>query len=397
MSASRTRGPHTRAALALTFGLTLVLGTRCTDAPKQQADAPAASASDTVASDALGSTDSASSRVDLTGAGASFPYPLYARWFNDYAGESGVRINYRSIGSAEGIREIVAGTADFGATDVPMTDAELASAPAPILHVPTALGAVALVYNLPALSRPLRLSADVIADIFLGRITRWSDPRIQALNAEMPAVDESIRVVHRSEGSGTSYILSDYLSAVSPAWKAGPGRGRDVVWPTGTGGAGNEGVAGAVKQAQGSIGYVEVVYARQNRLRIAHVRNRAGRFVSPMPFEIASASRGALRMAGAAASGTPGVAAPDLRVSIVNAPDDQAYPIASFTWMLIAPSALGPVKTRQLTDFLRWALLEHGDTAAALGYVALPTEAASRVLDGLDAAPGRASGAAVPR
>lgn len=311
-------------------------------------------------------------RVDLTGAGASFPYPLYARWFNDYAAEGHPRINYRSVGSAEGIRALVAGTVDFGATDVPMSDDELAAAPSPVLHVPIALGAVALVYNLPSVSRPLRLSGDVVADIFLGRITRWNDPRLRAINPDMPVIGDSIRVMHRSDGSGTSYIMSDYLSSVSLTWLTGPGRGRSVSWPVGVGHGGNEGVAGEVKQREGSIGYVEVVYARQNRLRIAHVLNRAGRYVSPMPFEIASAATD--------------VPATDLRVSIVNAPDEQAYPIASFTWMLISPSALGPVKTRQLSAFLNWALLEHADTASELGYVALPAETARRSLQVLGAA-----------
>ncbi len=346
-----------------------------------------------------GSGDSAvtpSVRVDLTGAGATFPYPLYARWFNDYALQSNVRINYRSVGSSTGIRDLVAGRVDFGATDVAMTDAELAAAPSPVLHVPTALGAVAITYNLTGLTKPLRLSGDVIADIFLGRITRWNDPRLRALNPTASLGSDSIRVVHRSDGSGTSYIMSDYLSAVSSVWAAGPGRGRDVTWPAGAGSEGNEGVAGAVKQQMGSIGYLEVVYARQNRLRIAHIRNRAGRFVSPMPFEIASASTSALATFGVPGSdkgsGAGGsTSAPDLRVSIVDAPGDHAYPIASFTWMLLSPSALGPVKTRQLTDFLRWALLDGSATAGELGYVSLPTEAATQVLDDLDAVIARRS------
>ena len=353
-------------------------------------------ASDSTAAGAVmdgGSGDSAVSpsvRVDLTGAGATFPYPLYARWFNEYALQSRVRINYRSVGSTVGIRDLLSGRADFGATDVPMTDAELAAAPTAVLHVPTALGAVAITYNVPGLTRPLRLSSDVIADIFLGRITRWNDARLHALNPGAPLGDSTIRVVHRSDGSGTSYIMSDYLSAVSPEWKAGPGRGREVKWPTGKGSDGNEGVAGAVKQQPGSIGYLEVVYARQNQLRIAHIRNRAGRFLSPMPFEIASASTSAFaafrrppNSVGSAASS--GTSAPDLRVSIVDAPGEHAYPIASFTWMLFSPSSLGPVKTRQFTDFLRWALLDGGSTAAELGYVALPTEAATQVLDDIDA------------
>lgn len=314
-------------------------------------------------------------RVDLTGAGATFPYPLYSRWFNDYAQHTNVRINYQSIGSGGGIRQVLARTVDFGASDVPMTDEEMAQSHMRIVHIPTVLGAVAITYNLPTLKRPLNLAGDVIADIFLGRITKWNDPRIAALNPAETLPDSDILVVHRADGSGTSYIFSDYLAAVSAAWAAGPGRGKDVLWPTGIGGKGNEGVAGQVKQMVGAIGYLEVVYARQNRLPAVHIRNRSGRFVSPMPFEIASAATG---VEGDAARG-------DLRVSLVNAASPHAYPIVSFTWMLIAPEAIGPVKTRQLAEFLRWALADGGDMASALGYVALPSETATMVLSQLDA------------
>lgn len=314
-------------------------------------------------------------RVDLTGAGATFPYPLYSRWFNDYAQHTNVRINYQSIGSGGGIRQVLARTVDFGASDVPMTDEEMAQSHLRIVHIPTVLGAVAITYNLPTLKRPLNLAGDVIADIFLGRITKWNDRRIVALNPADTLPDSDILVVHRADGSGTSYIFSDYLAAVSPAWAAGPGRGKDVLWPTGIGGKGNEGVAGQVKQMVGAIGYLEVVYARQNRLPAVHIRNRAGKFVSPMPFEIASA----------ATSVEGDTTKRDLRVSLVNAASPHAYPIVSFTWMLIAPEAIGPVKTRQLADFLRWALADGGDMASALGYVALPSETAATVLAQLDA------------
>ena len=314
-------------------------------------------------------------RVDLTGAGATFPYPLYSRWFNDYAQHTNVRINYQSIGSGGGIRQVLARTVDFGATDVPMSDAELAQSRLEIIHVPTVLGAVAITYNLPQLQRPLRLTGDLISDIFLGRITRWNDRRIVEFNPGAPLPDSDILVVHRTDGSGTSYIMSDYLTAVSPAWAAGPGRGKDVRWPTGIGGKGNEGVAGQVKQMVGSIGYLEVVYARQNRLPIAHIRNRDGHFISPMPFEIASA----------AASSSASTDSLGVRASLVDANGEHAYPIASFTFMLLAPQAIGPEKTRQLVAFLHWALTEGGDVASALGYVALPTETAARVLERLDA------------
>jgi phosphate transport system substrate-binding protein len=334
---------------------------------------------------ASGSPALNTARVDLTGAGATFPYPLYSRWFNEYAIRTNVRINYQSIGSGGGIRQVVAQTVDFGATDVPMTDEELASAGMPVLHIPTVIGAVAITYNLPGLARPLNLSPDVIADIFLGRVTRWNDPRIAVLNPKLTIPTADILVVHRADGSGTSYIFSDFLTTVSPAWAAGPGRGKDVRWPVGIGGKGNEGVAGQVKQMPGAIGYLEVVYARQNRLPVVHVQNAAGHFVSPMPFEIASAATAMLesdrKLNASETTGTP-----DLRVSLVNAPGAQSYPIASFTWMLIAPSAIGPDKSRQLAAFIRWALLDTPDVASTLGYVPLPSEAATRIVDRLDAA-----------
>jgi phosphate transport system substrate-binding protein len=345
---------------------------------------PNGDATDSNARNSAATTPS-STRVDLTGAGATFPYPLYSRWFNEYATLANVRINYQSIGSGGGIRQVVARTVDFGATDVPMSDAELASAGMPVLHIPTVIGAVAITYNLPGVTRPLQLSPDIIAGIFLGTITRWRDARIAELNPTLTLPNTDILVVHRADGSGTSYIFSDYLSTVSPAWAAGPGRGKDVRWPVGIGGKGNEGVAGQVKQMPGAIGYLEVVYARQNRLPVVHVRNTAGRFISPMPFEIASAASAVLED-DRAFTATDAQGLPDLRVSLVNAPGAQSYPIASFTWMLIAPSAIGVTKSQQLAAFLRWALLDRPDIASTLGYVPLPSESAARVADRLDAA-----------
>ncbi len=361
----------TRFALCM---LPVLVLAACTASPKDQVNS-----NDSAAVRAPSST-----RVDLTGAGATFPYPLYSRWFNEYATRTNVRINYQSIGSGGGIRQVVARTVDFGATDVPMTDAELASAGMPVLHIPTVIGAVAITYNLPGVTRPLNLSADVIADIFLGTITRWSDARITSLNPKITLPATDILVVHRADGSGTSYIFSDFLTTVSPAWAAGPGRGKDVRWPIGIGGKGNEGVAGQVKQMPGAIGYLEVVYARQNRLPVVHVRNAAGRFISPMPFEIASAATAVLE-ADRKLNATNPDGPPDLRVSLVNAPGAQSYPIASFTWMLVAPTAIGSEKSRQLADFIRWALLENSDVASTLGYVPLPSEAATRIVDRLDA------------
>jgi phosphate transport system substrate-binding protein len=323
-------------------------------------------------SDSGASASASASRVDLTGAGATFPYPLYSRWFNDYAQRTNVRINYQSIGSGGGIRQMMVGTVDFGATDVPMSDAEMAQAASPIVHLPTVLGAVAVTYNLPQLKRPLQLAGPLLAEIFLGKVTRWNDPKIAALNVGAPLPHSEILVVHRADGSGTSYIFSDYLTAVSKDWANGPGRGKDVRWPAGIGGKGNEGVAGQVKQMVGSVGYVEVVYARQNHLPVAHLQNRVGRFISPMPYEIASAATSAMAVAENAT---------DLRLSLVNAPGNDAYPIVSFTWMLIAPDAIGVDKTRQLSEFLRWALADGSDIASTMGYVALPSVTASKVLE----------------
>jgi len=323
-----------------------------------------------------------STRVDLTGGGATFPYPLYARWFNEYAPLAQVRINYRAEGSGEGIRHIINRSADFGATDVPMTDAQLRRVGAAVLHVPTAVGAVAITYNLPGTGRPLRLSADVLTDIFMGRITRWNDARLAALNPDRRLPSDSVIVVVRDDDSGTSYIFSDYLTTVSSDWARGPGRGSTVDWPVGRGVQGNEGVAGLVKQTIGAVGYVEAVYARQNRLPLAHLRNRAGRFVSPMPYEIAAAAAQVLeREAGSMTRPN------DYRLSLVDAPGQASYPIASFTWLVFSPTVLGAPRTRQLVDFLHWALRDGSAITSSLGYVTLPTAVAEDVLQRLDELP----------
>ena len=313
-------------------------------------------------------------RVDITGAGATFPYPLYAQWFNEYAQHHGVRINYKSVGSGNGMREVLARSVDFGATDVPMSDAELSAAGRTVVHVPTVLGAVAVIYNLPALKQPLRLNAGLLADIFLGRVTRWNDARIAAVNSGAALPDLAIHVVHRSEESGTSYIMSDYLSAVSGDWAKGPGKGLEIAWPIGTDGKGNEGLSAAVKTTIGSIGYAEVVYARQNRLSVAHIQNRAGRFIAPMSFEVASAS----------ASTNASHPNSDLRTSLVDAQGDQSYPISSYTWLLVVPDDIGKRKTEQLVEFIHWALTDGTDIASQLGYVPLPMSTATHVLDQLD-------------
>src|SRR5947208_3501547 len=288
------------------------------------------------------------SGADLTGAGATFPYPLYSKWFDAYATKSGVKINYQSIGSGGGIRQLSEQTVDFGASDAPMSDAELAKAKGgAVLHIPTALGAVVMVYNLPDVGGPLKLTGDVIAAIYQGQLTKWNDARIAALNPglKLPATD--ILVVHRSDGSGTSYVFTDYLAAVSPAWAAKPGKGKEVQWPVGLGGKGNEGVAGQVKQLPGSIGYVELAYATQNKMAMASVKNANGEFVAP---SIASVTAAA---AGAAAKLTPTT---DYRVSIVNASGAFVYPISSFTWIIAYTRQADAAKGKKLTDFLRWAL-----------------------------------------
>jgi phosphate transport system substrate-binding protein len=314
--------------------------------------------------------------VDLTGAGATFPQPIYNKWFSDYAAKTGVRINYQSIGSGGGIRQLSEGTVDFGASDAPMTDEEMAKAKGgPILHFPTVLGAVVVTYNVPGITQPLNLDGPTIADIFLGKITKWNDGRIAAQNqgVRLPASD--ILVVHRSDGSGTTYIFSDYLTAVSPAWASGPGKGKDLKWPVGLGGKGNEGVAGQVKQTPGSIGYVELAYANQNKLPTAHVKNAAGTYVAPTIESTTAAAAGAVE---ALPANT------DYRVSIVNAPGAQSYPISSFTWLLVYQRQPDATKGKKLVDFMRWALSEGEASAAALDYAPLPASLGAQLMDRLN-------------
>jgi phosphate transport system substrate-binding protein len=315
--------------------------------------------------------------ADLTGAGATFPMPIYTKWFSDYAAKTGVRINYQSIGSGGGVRQITEGTVDFGASDAPMTDEEMSRAKSgAILHIPTVLGAVVITYNVPEITQPLKLTGDVIADIFLGKITKWNDGRLAALNAGVTLPASDILVVHRSDGSGTTFVFSDYLAAVSPAWEAGPGRGKELKWPVGLGGKGNEGVAGQIKQTPGTLGYVELAYAKQNRLPVAAVRNAAGTFVSPSIESITAAA------AGAAETLPPDT---DFRVSIVNAPGATAYPISSFTWLLVYQRQPDPAKGRKLVDFLKWALTEGEASAAALDYAPLPTAVGAQLMERLNA------------
>jgi phosphate transport system substrate-binding protein len=301
--------------------------------------------------------------VDLTGAGATFPYPIYSKWFSDYATNTGVKINYQSIGSGGGIRQLSEQTVDFGASDGPMSDQELANAKGgAVLHFPTVMGAVVITYNVPELKKPLNLNGDVIADIFQGKITKWNDARIVAQNRGVRLPNSDILVVHRSDGSGTTYIFSDYLTAVSPSWAADLGKGKEIKWPVGLGGKGNEGVAGQVKQTPGSIGYVELAYAKQNHLTYANVRNAAGKYVEA---SIASVT--------AAASGVKLPKNTDYRLSIVNAPGAASYPISSMTWILVYQNQLDGVKGAKLVNFLRWAYSDGEKAAATLDYAPLPS------------------------
>ena len=316
------------------------------------------------------------SGADLTGAGSTFAYPLYSRWAADYAAKAGVRVNYQSIGSGGGIRQLSEETVDFGATDAPMTDEELAKAKGgPILHIPTAMGAVVVTYNLAQVTTPLRFTGDVLGDVFLGKITTWNDQRIAALNPGVTLPNTPILVAHRSDGSGTTYAFTDYLTAVSPAWKQAVGKGKDVKWPTGLGGKGNEGVAGQVKQTPGTIGYVELAYARQNKLPSAAIRNVAGAFVAPSVETTTAAAAGAL------AALPPGT---DYRISIANAPGANAYPISTMTWMLVYRTPRDTAKARKLVAFIRWGLTEGQRIEPTLDYAPLPTAVATRLQARLD-------------
>lgn len=301
--------------------------------------------------------------VALTGAGATFPNPIYSKWFADYARQTGVKINYQSIGSGGGIRQLSEGTVDFGASDAPMSDAELKAARGPVMHFPTVIGAVTVTYNLPGLRAPLRLSGSVLAGIFLGQIQKWNDSRIRAINPGVALPASDILVVHRSDGSGTTYIFSDFLSTVSRDWAQAPGKGKELSWPVGLGAKGNEGVAGQVKQTPGAVGYVELAYARQNHLPGAAVQNASGSYIEPSVESATAAAAGVV-------AGLP--ANTDYRVSIVNAPGAGAYPIASFTWLLVYRKQADSVKAAQLKAFLRWYLASGEQSAASLDYAPLP-------------------------
>jgi phosphate transport system substrate-binding protein len=348
--------------------VSIVTAIGCSSAEKSSTDTTAAVAS--------------SSSVDLNGAGATFPYPLYLKWFSDYATKTGVKINYGSVGSGAGIKQLSEGTVDFGASDGPMTDEEIGLAKGgPVLHFPTVLGAVVITYNLPEVTTPLNLTGPLIADIFLGKITKWNDSRIAAENAGVTLPAKDILVVHRSDGSGTSFIFTDYLTQVSKEWEAGPGRGKSVSWKVGLGGRGNEGVSGTVKQTPGTIGYVELAYAKQNKLPVAKVKNASGVLIEPTIESITAAAEGAMSTLGADS---------DYRVSIVNAAGPTAYPIASFTWLLVYQNQADAAKGRKLVDFMRWMYGEGQQAAAGLDYAPLPAALATQLTERLSRIQGAA-------
>ena len=298
----------------------------------------------------------------LTGAGATFPGPIYTKWFSEYsAAHPGVEINYSGGGSGAGIKGVTSGLVDFGAADIPMNDDQMAASKIKIVHLPTVLGAVVPVFNVSGVS-DLKFSPDVLADIFLGKISTWSDPRIAKDNPGVKLPSQSINVVHRAEGSGTTFIFSDYLSKVSKDWLNGPGRGAALNWPRGIGGKGNEGVASLIRQLPGSIGYVELVYAMQNHIAFGEVKNAAGNWVK--------ASIAGVTAAAASAKQIPA----DYRVSITNAPGAEAYPLSSFTWMLVPIHSQDAAKGKVLKDFLNWMLNNGENEVSSLYYAPLPKE-----------------------
>ncbi|HKE60248.1 MAG TPA: phosphate ABC transporter substrate-binding protein PstS [Pyrinomonadaceae bacterium] len=315
-----------------------------------------------------GASNPANSAVNLQGAGASFPNPLYQKWISEYGKTNPrVKIDYQSIGSGGGIKQIKEQTIDFGASDAPMKDEDLKAAPGEILHVPTVLGAVVITYNLTGVAKPLRFSPETIADIFLGKTKKWNDPKIAADNpgVTLPATD--ITVVHRSDSSGTSAVFTDYLSKVSPEWKEKVGAGVSPSWPVGIGGKGNEGVTGQIKNTPNTIGYVELAYAVQNNLPVAELKNASGNFIKPTIDSVIAAAAGAI-------ASTPD----DLRVSITNASGADAYPISSYTYLLVYKDQKDAAKGKALVDYLWWALHDGEGYAKDLQYAPLPPEIVKR-------------------
>jgi phosphate transport system substrate-binding protein len=320
---------------------------------------------------AFGLSATASAQMMINGAGATFPYPIYSKWFDEYAKvDPSVRFNYQSIGSGGGQKQIMAQTVDFGASDGPMSDDNLSKAPGKILHIPTVAGAVVVTYNVEG-NPALKLDADTIAGIFLGAIKKWNDPKIAATNPGIKLPDKDIVVVHRSDGSGTTFIFTDYVSKVSPEWKSKAGTNTSVRWPAGIGGKGNEGVSGQVKQTPGAIGYVELIYAIQNKMPYADIKNSAGEFVKPTLDSVTAAL---------ATANIPD----DFRFSMTNAPGKDAYPIAGATWLLVYQQQKDATKGKKLVEFLKWALTKGEAMAKDLDYASLPESVQQRVLKRID-------------
>jgi len=306
--------------------------------------------------------------ITLNGAGATFPYPMYSKWFSEYNKlHPDIQFNYQSIGSGGGIRQVLAGTVDFGATDGPMTDEQLAQAKTKILHIPTVLGADVPAYNIPGVTEELKFTPELLANIFLGKITSWNDAALAKANPGVNLPNQPIIVIHRSDGSGTTYIFTDYLSKVSTDWKNQVGKGTSVKWPVGLGGKGNEGVAGMIRQMQGSIGYVELIYAVNNHIAYGSVKNAGGQFV-----------KASLESVTAAAASVKSMPA-DFRVSITNAPGKDAYPVASFTWLLIPTPSKDRAKGKIIADFLNCMVEDGQKMTADLSYAPLPEGVEAKV------------------
>jgi phosphate transport system substrate-binding protein len=306
-------------------------------------------------------TLSVSAQTKLNGAGATFPYPIYSKWFNEYHNQHpDIEINYQSIGSGGGIRQVTAGTVDFGASDGPMSDDQLAASSIKLIHLPTVLGAVVPAYNIPGFKGELKFTPEVIAGIYLGKITSWNDAAIAKVNPGVSLPGQSIIVVHRSDGSGTTYIFTDYLSKISADWKSQVNKGTSVQWPVGLGAKGNEGVAGMIRQMDGAFGYVELIYALQNNITYGSVKNASGNFVK--------ASLDSTTAAAASMKTMPA----DFRVSITNPPGADAYPICSFTWLLVPTTWKDKGKEKVFTDFLTWMLDQGQGLTAQLNYAPLP-------------------------
>jgi len=312
------------------------------------------------------------SQTTLNGAGATFPNPMYSKWFSEYHKlHSDVQMNYQPIGSGGGIHQVIVGTVDFGASDMPMTDDQLKEAKFKVLNIPTVLGAVVPAYNIPGVTGEVKFTPEALAGIFLGTISKWNDKAITGPNPGVNFPDQEIIVVHRSDGSGTSFIWTDYLSKISADWKSQVGSGTSVKWPKGLGGKGNEGVAGSVRQLKGAIGYVELIYAVQNNISFGSVKNSSGNFL-----------KASLEGVTAAAASAPKMPA-DFRVSITNAPGKDAYPISSFTWLLIPAESKDPAKGKILSDFLNWMVTDGQKMTSALSYAPLPDNVAQKVKEAI--------------